>query len=86
MKEKEIILPEGAEIKLRVPVNTENTIIIEILADEKPYAMGTIIPRTTGTFSFGVVKCAKGKRKGIVLKPSFNFSLINTNVTGISTD
>jgi len=82
--EKEVILPEDAEIGIRIPINTitSGQIKIEIIANGKTYGGGIIPDGCTGDFYFGSLKSPKSK-KGIVFKPSLNFSLFGT---GISTD
>jgi len=79
--EKEIILPEDAEIGIRIPINTiKGHIEIEIIADGKSYGGGKIPEGCTGDFSFGTLKCPKSK-KGIIFKPSFNFSLFGSGIS-----
>lgn len=74
--DKEILLPEGSEIGLRIPVNTfqKGMIQVEIIANGKSYGKGSIGGGMTGDFYIGKIKCSKSG-KGFFFKPSFNFSL-----------
>jgi len=80
--EKEIILPEGAKISIRIPTNSfgEGVISFEIIANGKSYGKGSITGGQTGDFDIGEIKCPKSG-KGFVFKPSFNFNLFGSGIS-----
>ncbi len=79
IKNKEITLPENAEIefKMKRSTLTEAEMIIDI--NGKHFASATIPEGLTGTFSFGILKTPKCEGR-FVFKPNINLSLIGNAI------
>ena len=82
-KFKELELPENNQITLRVPVNSEHFMQIEVLVNGQSYGKFSIDRFATGDFSLGSIDYTTKKKKR-VLRWKFPLELTSIDIkTGI---